>query len=348
MPVKQIATDKIIDNKNVIAIELSNNIGSYVKIFNYGAIINKFIIVNKRGEKQDIVLGFDNFEQYISADYLANYCYFGAVIGRYANRIKNGTFNLEDKTYQLATNNGTNNLHGGNIGFDKKVWDIVSSGEEHESFVTLKYVSLDGEEGFPGNLTTLLTFELTDNNELILSFEAYTDAPTAINLTHHSYFNLAKNKAQITKHIHKMPTANYFLEQDETSAATGNLLSVEGTPHDFRAGKAFDENWDSQNGYDQTYVLDKEYGDLTFASQTVDPESGLTLNVYTTEPAVHLYTSKYLSIKNGKDGKDYKEFDGFCVETQHHSNAVNLDHFDDTTLYPDELYTQTTIYKVIV
>lgn len=347
MPVKQIPTDKIIENKNVIAIELTNKLGTYVKIFNYGAIINKFVIINKQGENQDIVLGFDDFDQYISDDYLANYSYLGAAIGRYANRIKNGTFTIDDETYQLETNNGTNALHGGITGFDKKVWDIVGRGEESESFVTLKYVSPDGEEGYPGNLTTFLTFELTDNNELILSFEAYTDAPTALNLTHHSYFNLNENKAQITKHMHKMP-ASYYLEQDESFAATGNLIAVDGTHHDFRAGKAIDEQWDALNGYDQTYVLDKAYGDLTLASQTTEPTTGLTLSVYTTEPTVHLYTSKHLSVKNGKDGKDYNEYEAFCVETQHHSNAINIDEFEDTTLYPDELYTQTTIYKVTV
>ena len=345
MIVKQINTGHFIDKKEVISVELTNDKGTLVNIFNYGTIINKFIVENAKGEKQDIVLGFDTFEQYVSEDYLANYPYFGAIIGRYANRIKGGKFEVDGYEYQLAQNNGADCLHGGVNGFDRKVWDIIAVSESPNASVTFQYFSLDGEENFPGDLAVQLRFDLTNNDELILTYHADTDEATPINLTHHSYFNLAKGGGQINNHVHQM-NASHYLEQDENSVVTGNVLPVDGTHHDFKKGKAIGEGWDKENGYDQTYVLDKEYGDLTLASKTTETNSGLSLLVYSTEPVAHFYTAKYVNVKNGKGGKDYNEFDAFCVETQHHPNAVNIDHFPSTVLWPEEDYTQTTIYKV--
>lgn len=347
MNTNQINTGNFIDGKEVIEVELTNDKGSYIKIFNYGTIINQFIVINSKGEMQDIVLGFDKFEDYLNADYLANYAYLGAIIGRYANRIKDGEFEVDGTAYQLDKNNGNDCLHGGKIGFDRKVWDIVEQQEPTKGAVTFQYFSLDGEEGFPGDLAIQLTFQLTNNNELILTYQADTDEATPINLTHHSYFNLSATGDKINKHFHQMNASN-FLEQDENYVVTGNLIPVENTAHDFRKGKTIAENWDENLGYDQTYVLDKEYGSLTLASKTTETNSGLSLLVYTTEPVAHLYTAKYLNVKNGKGGKTYGEFDAFCVETQHHPNAVNIADFPNTILYPEELYTQTTIYKVVV
>jgi aldose 1-epimerase len=346
MEVKKIDTGIFIDGKEVIAIELHNNKGSYVKIFNYGTIINKFIVKNAQSLEQDIVLGFDDIEGYLNPDYLASYPYLGAIIGRYANRIKAGKFNIDGIDYQLALNSTGNCLHGGNIGYDRRVWDIIQISESGRATVTFQYLSLDGEENFPGDLAIQLSFELTDHNELILSYQADTDEATAINLTHHSYFNLAANGGNVINYIHLM-NASQVLEQDEEHAVTGKLIDVTGTHHDFRKGKAIGENWDEENGYDQTYVLNKEYGDLTLASQTIAP-NGLTLQVYSTEPVAHLYTAKYLKVKNGKQGRNYGPFDAFCVETQHHPNAINIPEFPSTVLRPGELYTQTTIYKVMV
>ena len=345
MIVKQINTGHFIDKKEVISVELTNEKGTLVSIYNYGTIINKFIIENAKGERQDIVLGFDNFEQYVSEEYLANYPYLGAIIGRYANRIKDGKFEVDGYEYQLAQNNGPDCLHGGVTGFDRKIWDIIEVAESPNASVTFQYFSLDGEENFPGDLAIQLRFDLTNNDELILSYHADTDEATPINLTHHSYFNLNANGGKITEHIHQMFASGY-LEQDENSVVTGNVLAVEGTPHDFRKGKAIGEGWDMEKGYDQTYVLDKTYGDLTLASKTTETNSGLSLLVYSTEPVAHFYTAKYLNVKNGKGGTDYNEFDAFCVETQHHPNAVNIPHFPSTVLMPEEDYTQTTIYKV--
>lgn len=342
METKLIKTGKFIDGKEVLAIELTNTQGTYVKIYNYGAIVNKFIVENKHGVKQDIVLGFDDIDQYISKDYLSNYPYLGAVIGRYANRIKNGRFSIDERTYQLSQANGGDCLHGGDIGFDKKVWDVLST---IDPSVTLQYISPAGEENFPGNLTVQLTFKLTDDNELILDFKASTDAPTAVNLTHHSYFNLASTGGSIANHIHRMPASNY-LEQDDNYVVTGKLIPVEGTIHDFLGDKAIGKDWNPEEGYDQTYVLDKPYEELTLASETSEADSGLKLSVYTTEPVAHFYTAKYLDVKGGKGGQDYHPYGAFCIETQHQPNAINVPEFTGTVLRPGENYKQTTIYKI--
>lgn len=342
MKTKLVHTGKIVDGQEILAIELTNDKGTYVKIYNYGAIIGKFIVTNKLGQKQDIVLGFDEIDQYLSEEYLSNYPYFGAAIGRYANRIKNGRFSIDGKDYQLPLNNGEDFLHGGINGFDKKVWEVLPT---IDPSLTMQYISKSGEEGFPGNLTVQLTFKLTDEDELVLDFKASTDEATAINLTHHGYFNLSPEGGSVKDHIHRMP-ASYYLEQDGNYVVTGKLVPVEGTIHDFLGPKPIGQDWDPEEGYDQTYVLDKEYGELTLASETSEPRSGLKLSVYSTEPIAHFYTGKYVDVKHGKGAKDYHAFDGFCVETQHHPNAINIPAFPSTVLRPGEVYNQTTIYKI--
>lgn len=345
MKVNQINTGHLIDGKEVIAVELINTKGSLVKIFNYGTIINQFIVTNSNGDKQDIVLGFDDFAGYISDDYLANYPYFGAIIGRYANRIKNGKFEVDSQEYQLIKNNGEDCLHGGKTGFDKKMWEIVHQTEKPNASVTFQYFSLDGEEGFPGDLAIQLTFELTNNDELILTYQADTDEATPINLTHHSYFNLSPTLEKVTDHIHQMDAA-YYLEQDDNYVVTGKLIPVINTKHDFTKAKPIGKDCDKDSGYDQTYVLNKNDGELKLATITSEIKSGLSLLVYTTEPVAHFYTAKHLNVNNGKGRKKYSEFDGFCIETQHHPNAVNINGFPNTILQPEEVYTQTTIYKI--
>lgn len=342
MKANLIKTGHVIDGKQIFAIELINNQGTYVKIYNYGAIISNFIMVNAQGEKQDIVLGFDDFSGYLSEDYLTDYPYLGAVIGRYANRIKDGKFSIAGKTYQVSKSKGGDCLHGGNIGFDKKVWDILPTVDPS---LTLQYVSQAGEEGFPGNLTVQLTFKLTEENELILDYKAETDEATAINLTHHSYFNLATEGGKIRNHIHRMP-ASYYLEQDENYVVTGKKIQVEGTKYDFLGPKKIGSDWDRKEGYDQTFVLDKKEGELTLASETTEENGGLKLSIYTTEPVAHFYTAKYLSVKNAKNGRSYGPAEAFCVETQHHPNGINIPEFPSTILLPGETYKQTTIYKV--
>lgn len=345
MEVIQESTGHFIDGKEVLAITLLNDKGSFVKIFNYGTIINQFVVKNVHGDLQDIVLGFDDFSGYISDDYLANYPFFGATIGRYANRIKGGNFSIDGINYQLAKNNNNDCLHGGINGFDKKVWDVLSTTTAPYASATFQYFSLDGEEGFPGDLAVQLTFELSNNDELILTYSADTDEATPINLTNHSYFNLSAKGEKIRHHLHQMNASNY-LAQANNFVVTGEVLPVKDTIHDFTVAREIASNWDGEEGYDQTYVLDKTYGDLTLATTTTALDSGLTLQVYTTEPVAHFYTAKHLMVKNGKNGKNYDEFDAFCVETQHHPNAVNIPHFPNTILAPSEIYTQTTIYKI--
>jgi len=344
MSIQQTPTGKFIDGEEVISIELTNSKGTYVEIFNYGAIINRFIVKNANGDMQDIVLGFDDVEQYVNPEYLENNPHIGAVIGRYANRIKDGKFSIDGEDYELLKNTGTDSIHGGNIGFDKKVWDIVDF-EDNQSFVTLEYESIDGEEGFPGNFIIDLTFELTENNELILTYEGETDKATAVNLTHHGYFNLAPDGGNVSKHTQQIFASNY-LAQDENYCVTGKIIPVKDTALDFTQPKEFSKDWNPDEGYDQSFVLDKLYGDLSLASKTFEEKSGLTLSIYTTEPVAHLYTSKYLKVKNGKGGRDYGAYQAFCIETQHHPNAINIEEFPSTVLRPDELYTQTTIFKV--
>jgi len=342
MKANLIKTGHVIDGKEIFAVELINKQGTYVKIYNYGAIISHFITVNEKGEKQDILLGFDDFSGYISEDYLADYPYLGAVIGRYANRVKDGRFSIDGKSYQLPQTNGNDCLHGGKNGFDKKVWDILPTTDPS---LTLQYISADGEEGFPGNLTVQLTFKLTEENELILDYRAETDQPTAINLTHHGYFNLSPDGGSIENHTHRMP-ASHYLQQDDNYVVTGVLVPVEGSKYDFLGPKLIGADWDAEEGYDQSFVLDGNYGELSLASETTEEKSGLKLSVFTTEPVAHFYTSKYMNVQKGKGGRNYGPYSAFCVETQHHPNGINIPQFPTTVLLPGETYKQTTIYKI--
>lgn len=337
MKANQISTGKIIDGKEVFALKLTNNRGSYVKVYNYGGIISDFVVTNTAGEQQDILLGFDDFDGYISEDYLANYPYLGVIVGRYSNRIKDGKFSIDGKEYQM-----TKNLHGGTIGFDRKVWDILPTVDPS---ITLQYISPSGEEGFPGTLTVQVTIKLTEEDELVLDYKAETDAATAINLTHHSYFNLEAPGSNIANHHHRMAASNY-LQQDEDYVVTGKVLPVEGTKHDFLGGKLIGQDWDPAEGYDQSYVLDKPYGELGLASETTAASSGLKLEVYTTEPIAHFYTAKYLDVVHGKGGTHYGSSSAFCIETQHSPNSVNVPEFPTTILLPGQVYHQTTIFKV--
>jgi len=331
----QISTGTFIDGKEVIAVELTNSQGSTVKVYNYGAIISRFIITNAAGRKQDILLGFDDIDGYINEDYLANYPFLGAVIGRYSNRIKDGKFSVLGVDYQL-----TSNLHGGDNGFDKKVWDILPT---IDPSLTLQYISPADEENFPGNLTVQLTIKLSDEDELILDYRATTDKATPVNLTHHSYFNLSETGGTVAEHHHRMAASRY-LQQDGDYVATGVILPVEGTMHDFLAGKLIGADWNPAEGYDQSYVLDKPYQELGLASETT--LNGLKLEVFTTEPIAHFYTGKYLAVENGKGGRPYQKFEGFCIETQHYPNSVNVPDFPDTVLLPGDDYHQITIFKV--
>jgi aldose 1-epimerase len=327
--------------KEVYVFTLTNKLGTEVKITNYGAIIMAVKVKKSDGNFNDIVLGFDSPSDYWSDEYLKNYPYFGAAIGRYGNRINNAKFNIDGQEYKLKSKEPGFQLHGGVEGFDKKVWGVIS---KDNSILTLQYISPDGEEGFPGNLNVQITFELNDKNEFSYEYNAQTDKATAVNLTHHSYFNLNDGIGNILNHHFKIHASKY-LEQDANLSCTGAMLEVKGTRNDFtqynETGKI--ENYD--NGIDISFPLDKT-GIENVAAEAYCDEQEVKLEVYTTEPLVHLYNSKYAPEIKGKDGKQYGGYSGFCFETQVHPNAINIPVFPNTILRPGEVYKTKTIYKL--
>jgi aldose 1-epimerase len=330
------------NGENVYLFTLCNGNGTIVNITNYGAIITAFKVRTSDGDTRDIVLGFDNVADYLAPEYLANYPYFGAAIGRYANRIKDGGFLLDGKKYSLVKNKGTDHLHGGIEGFDRKVWEVISASAEH---LRLSYKSYDGEEGYPGNLHVVIEFRLTPGDQLVYEFTAKCDQPTIVNLAHHSYFNLGDHTATIGSHEVKINASN-IMEQDDNYVVTGQLFPVAGNLYDFRESKRVDHHWIADDGYDQTFVIDREAGGPEFAAEAISPGSGLKLQVYTTEPVVHFYTGKWIPAIKGKGGNNYGPYSGFCFETHKHPNAINIPGLPNTILRAGETYHSTTIYKI--
>jgi len=344
MPVDKKFCFKNNQGEDIYLFTLTNKYDTTVTITNYGAIITSFKIKLTDGSFNDIVLGFDNVEDYLSENYLKNYAYLGAACGRYANRIKNGKFVLDEKEYHLTQNMGNDILHGGKDGFDKKTWQAVSVGE---STLELSYLSKDGEEGFPGNLETTLRFELNDKNELSYEFISITDKPTAVNLTHHSYINLNNGKGTIEGHELKI-NASYILAQDEGLVCNGEFIAVANNQCDFTIFKPIGTDWDPNNGYDQCFAIDNKTDDLSLVAETRSKQSGITLQILSTEPAVQFYTGQGLNIQNAKNEINYKPFSGFCLETHKHPNAINIPHFPNTILRPGEKYYQKNVYKIMI
>lgn len=330
--------------QDIYLITLKNKAGIEITISNLGGIIRNFNVPVKGGKNIDIVLGFDKLEHYLEEEYVKNQTYLGAMIGRYANRIANGSFEIDGQMIRVSQNIPPHQLHGGIKGFNEKVWKIEKIEELPNPKISLSYLSKDGEEGFPGNLDVRVNFELTEKNELIIETQAFTDKPTAINLTHHGYFNL-NGAGSIGDHLITIPAA-FYLAQDIDYVTTGEQLNVEGTAYDFRREKRADQNWEDKEGYDQSFVLDKVYDTWGLAASAYSESSGIKLEVFTDEPTVHFYTGKYLNVKNGKAGKTYTAFTGFCFETQHHTNAVNIPRFPNTILRPGEVYKHTTSYCI--
>ena len=328
--------------KDIYLFTLRNDNGTEALITNYGAILMAYRIHMPDGSSNDIVLGFDNVHDYLTADYLKQYPYFGAAIGRYANRIKGGSFKIDEEKFFLAKNWGNDQLHGGFDGFDKKVWN-VSSFDKDSNILNLSYHSEDTEEGFPGDLDVHISFELNDTDDLIYTYSATSDMPTVINLTHHDYFNLNNGEGTIKDHELKI-NADKILEQDETLVPTGNYIAVDNTRFDFRECRTVGEKL--ADGYDQSFVIGKPDNQLGIAAEASSKTSGLKLQVMTTEPVAHFYTGQGIPALKGKGGIQYKAFSGFCLETQKHPNAVNIPKFPNTVLRPGETYSQKTIYKI--
>ena len=345
MPVDQKFCFKNNRGEDIYLFSLVNKQGTTVSISNYGAIITSFKVKMKNGSYNDIVLGFDDVKDYLSENYLKNYAYFGAACGRYANRIKNGKFELDGKEYQLTQNMGNDILHGGKEGFDKKAWQILSV-KESDPTLELKYLSKEGEEGFPGNLETIIRFELNDDNELSYEFIAVTDKPTAVNLTHHSYFNLNNGEGTTEDHEVRI-NASHILAQDDGLICNGEFIAVANNQFDFRIFKAINTDWSKTNGYDQCFIVDNKSEKLELVAEARSQQSGITLQIYSTEPAVQFYTGQGLNIPNAKNGNDYKAFSGFCLETHRHPNAINIPHFPNTVLRPGEKYYQKNVYKIL-
>jgi len=346
MPVSKNFCLKDSSGEDIYLFTLRNKRNTEVRISNYGAIITSIKLKKPDGEYNDIVLGFEDVQEYFSENYLKQYAYLGAACGRYANRIKNGRFFLDGKEYRVTQNMGSDHLHGGHEGFDRKTWQVVSFSESPVAALELKYGGKDCEEGFPGNLETILRFELNDDDELSYEFIATTDKPTAVNLTHHSYFNLNNGTGTIANHEVRIP-ASSFLAQDEGLVCNGDLIPVANTKYDFRNFKTIGKEWDESSGYDQCFVIDNKTDDLSLVAETRSLQSGITLQIFSTEPAVQFYTGQGLGSLKGKNGIEYGAYSGFCLETHKHPNAINIPHFPNTVLRPGEKYYQKNVYKII-
>ncbi len=327
------------NGKDVFVYTLKNEAGTIVNITNYGAIIMALKIKKSDNTYNDIVLGFDDPGQYWSETYLKNYPYFGAAIGRYGNRIDKASITIDGTEYKLNSHNPGYQLHGGVEGFDKKVWERVPSADDE---LVLQYVSADGEEGFPGELTAQIIFRLNNNNELSYEYKATTTKPTAVNLTHHSYFNLNNGEGDIHTHDLKINAAHY-LEQDANYCTTGKVLPVKDTRNDFTGFNQTGKIENPENGIDISFPLD------TIGIENVAAEAnfnGTKLEVFTTEPLVHLYNAYGAPEITGKNGTQYKPFSGFCFETQKHPNAIRIESFPNTILRAGEEYYTKTVYRI--
>jgi aldose 1-epimerase len=320
---------------------LKNSQGMQVDFINYGGIITSIKVPDREGHFSDVVLGFENPESYID-----DHPYFGALIGRYGNRIAKGKFTLHGKTYTLAVNNGPNHLHGGLKGFDKKFWNIEE--KSHNSYL-LSYLSVDGEEGYPGTLSVEVTYTLTDDNEIKIIYSATSDKPTHVNLTNHTYFNLTgDNKIPILDH-EIMINADQFTVVDKDLTPTGQLRHVKGSEMDFTSPKKIGQDIlkvKEGGGYDHNFVLRDWNGKLKQAATLYEPVSGRFLEVLTTEPGLQFYSGNFLDgTLVGKDNDVYQKHDGLCLETQHYPDSPNHHDFPSTILKPGEVYSSTTIYK---
>jgi len=330
---------------------MTNDKGLVVKVTNYGGIVVSFIVPNRDGKMDDIVLGYNDVDSYVK-----NNPYFGAIIGRYGNRIGKAKFSLNGKEYKLIANDGENSLHGGKKGFDKVIWDAKEVNNKDAVGVEFSYLSKDGEQGYPGNLKTTVAYWLTNDNEFKIEYTATTDKPTIINLTHHSYWNLAGEGFDILDHELTI-NADKYTPVDKGLIPTGKLLTVEGTPMDFRKltaiGSRIDNDFEQLKlgkGYDHNWVLkQKKEGEMTLAAILYDPKSGRLMNVTTTEPGIQFYSGNFLDgTITGKSGKPYKFRTGLCLETQHFPDSPNKPNFPSVVLKPGEIYKTITIYKFSV
>ena len=339
------AFEKVIDGKKTDLYYLKNSKGMKVAITNYGGRVVGILAPDKNGHFADVALGFDSLGGYLdNKEY-----YFGAIIGRYANRIARGKFSLNGKEYHLPINDGVNSLHGGNKGFFMRIWNAEQLNDQN---LLLTYESKDGEEGYPGDLKVQVLYTLTSNNSLRIEYTAITDKETVINLTNHTYFNLGgAGSGKITNEV-MMINADKITPIDSTMIPTGAISSVKGTPFDFTTPRKIgqDINADNQQikyskGYDDNWVLNKDEDyQLSLAAKVYDPESGRELDVLTTEPGIQFYTGNFLDGVTGKDGKKYNYRTALTLETQHYPDSPNHSNFPTTVLKPDQIFHSITVY----
>lgn len=330
------------DGKDVDLYTLTNSNGLRARIMSYGGIVVSLEVPDGEGKVEDITLGYENL-----AGYIDNSPYFGAIVGRYGNRIAKGRFTLNGTLYRLATNNGKNHLHGGLKGFDKVVWDSEPMEDAGSVGLKLTYLSRDGEEGYPGNLNCTVVYTLTDLDELRIEYEATTDKPTPVNLTHHSYFNLAgQGNGNILGH-ELMLNADRYTVVDEELIPTGELRRVKHSPMDFTEPKAIGIDIEKvEGGYDHNYVLNRCDGSLALAARVYEPTSGRVMEIWTTEPGIQFYSGNFLDGSiTGKSGKVYHKHYGFCLETQHFPDSPNKPNFPSVILNPGETYKHITMHK---
>jgi len=334
------------DGREVYVFTLTNSNGMEMKLINYGATIISLTAPDRNGNYKDVVLGYDSLQGYIKGD-----AYFGAIVGRYGNRIGRGKFTLEGRQYQLTINNGPNHLHGGTIGYNKVLWE--ASQEPGKPAVTFSYVSPDQEQGYPGTLNISVTYTLTDNNEVRIDYNASTDKTTILNPTHHSYFNLTGDpKSTILNHELEL-RADKYTPVDSTLITTGEIADVSNTPFDFRKSHPIGENINADNeqlrfgnGYDHNWVLNDFNGETRVIAVVNEPQTGRVMEVLSDQPGVQFYSGNFLNgTAIGKNGTAYQFRTGFCLEAQHYPDSPNKPEFPSVVLKPGETYKQTTIYR---
>lgn len=337
------------DGETVDLFTLTNTLGTCVKITNFGGIITEIWVADRAGQFANVTLGFEQLGHYFS-----DVPYFGALIGRYGNRIAKGCFSVDGQTYQLATNNAPNHLHGGLKGFDKVVWQASTSVSDSAAVLHLSYLSVDGDQGYPGNLQINVDYELTETNEIRVCFKATTDKTTPVNLTQHAYFNLT-GQGDVLNHELQI-NADYIVPIDATSIPLGDLMSVADNAFDFRTAKKIGQDIDADEiqikhgcGYDHTFVINKAAeDDYVLAARAYEANSGRVLEVFTTEPGVQFYTGNFLDGTLENNGRVFNRRHGFCLEPQHFPDSPNQLQFPNTLLHPGEVYTSRMSYKFSV
>lgn len=337
-----------IQGKDTDLFILKNSKGNEVAITNYGGALVAIMVPDKNGNMANVIQGHDNIKDVVESPEP----FLSTLVGRYGNRICKGKFTLDGQEYQLAINNGPNHLHGGPTGFHARVWDA-----EQVDAQTLKlhYLSVDGEEGFPGNLDMNVTYAFTDENELVIEYQGTTDKKTIVNMTSHGFFSLAgiANPTPTIEHLKCEINADFYIPIDETSVPTGEVVSVKGTPFDFTTPHEIGERIDANHlqtingaGYDHCFVLNKkEVGELSFAAKVTEPVTGRTMEVYTTEPGVQVYTDNWADGYKGQHGATFPRRSAICFEAQHFPDSPNKGHFPSVVLCPGEIYYQKTVYK---